>query len=146
MPSHASPWPWEVSLLQTLCHFLPLPGTPLYSNVPCQAQAPPACPAVIRDTHPTPCLLPKAAIRGQDTPVTGVTGWGWPASSPHPWGAMWEGALSTVKTVGYLPAARIKKVSAENIQIPTFLGFDHICRGTAKTSHKTGTSSSFPCH
>lgn len=32
------------------------------------------------------------------------------------------------------------------MQIPTFLGFDHVCRGTAKTSCKMGTSSPFPLH
>lgn len=32
------------------------------------------------------------------------------------------------------------------MQIPAFLGFDHVCRGTAKTSRKIGTSSPFPLH
>lgn len=32
------------------------------------------------------------------------------------------------------------------MQIPTFLGFDHVCRGTAKMSCKMGTSPPFPSH
>lgn len=113
----------------------PLPGPAL-----------PACPAVVRDTLPTPCLLPKAAVRGQDTLVTGVTGWEWPASSPASLGSHVGRSFAHCEGTWVITSCWNQKVSAENMQIPAFLGFDHVCRGTAKTSHKMGTSPPFPSH